>query len=130
MKVNLLCATVIFIFSQIVLAAPQKLKYYVNGKYSIVEVAKVNSVKVNAFCIKNPSCEALKIVNGKPFKVRENNIALAGNPGANYCWDVGAKNRILKDAKGNEYDFCVFTDGSMADAWNLFAKHYPAKRGN
>lgn len=103
-----------------------KFKYFVNGKYTDVETISISSVRVNLLC-KNTACKALKVANGKPFKIQKTEAPFVGNIGANYCWDVGAKNRILLDSKNNQYDFCVFDDGSMIDAWNLYTKHYPPK---
>ncbi|NUN05089.1 MAG: DUF333 domain-containing protein [Bdellovibrio sp.] len=109
-------------------SAGAEFKYYVNGQYKSIVIVKIDGLNFNSSCLKETSCKALRISRGVAFKIHETNSSLAGNPGANYCWDVGAKNRILKDSKNNEYDFCVFDDGSMIDAWNLYAKHYPPKR--
>jgi putative hemolysin len=104
------------------------LKYLSNGKYLDVKIVKIGKSKVSIDCQANTACTALKVANGKAFKIQLTSAPFVGNPGANYCWDIGAKNRILKDEKNNQYDFCVFEDGSMIDAWNLYSKHYPPAR--
>ncbi len=106
----------------------KNLKYLNNGNYLDVKIVKIGKYKVSISCHTNTSCAALKVANGKPFKIQKTDAPFVGNMGANYCWDVGAKNRILLDSKNNQYDFCVFDDGSMIDAWNLYSKHYPPKR--
>lgn len=103
-----------------------KLKYFVNNAYTSVQTQKVGTFRVNDVCSKNPKCKALTVGRGKPVQIQKTKAAFVGNSGANYCWDVGAKNRILKDEKNNQYDYCVFEDGSMIDAWDLFSAHYPA----
>lgn len=103
------------------------LKYYVDKDYVSVPTRRIGKVRVNDMCYRKVStCKALKVSKTSPKSARQKKNTLAGNPGANYCWDLGAKNRILKDDQNNQYDFCVFEDGSMVDAWNLYEAHYPA----
>ncbi|WP_413612888.1 DUF333 domain-containing protein [Bdellovibrio sp. HCB-110] len=103
-----------------------KLKYFVNNAYTQVQTQKIGNFRINDLCVKKQNCKAMLVAKGKPFKVQETKAPFVGNPGANYCWDVGAKNRVLKDEKNNQYDFCVFEDGSMIDAWDLYRAHYPS----
>lgn len=91
-----------------------------------VQTQKIGNFRINDLCVKKQNCKAMLVAKGKPFKVQETKAPFVGNPGANYCWDVGAKNRVLKDEKNNQYDFCVFEDGSMIDAWDLYRAHYPS----
>lgn len=104
-----------------------KLKYFTNNSYILVTTKKIGAFQVNDLCQKNSSCKALQIAKGKPFKIQPTKAPFLGNPAANYCWDAGAKNRILKDEKNNQYDYCVFDDGSMIDAWNLYSAHHGNK---
>lgn len=103
-----------------------KLKYFVNNAYTQVQTQKIGNFRINDLCAQKQNCKAMLVAKGKPFKVQETKAPFVGNPGANYCWDVGAKNRVLKDEKNNQYDFCVFEDGSMIDAWDLYRAHYPS----
>lgn len=105
-----------------------ELRYFVNNAYTKVETKKVDNFRVNDVCVKNKKCKAMEVAKGKPFKIKPTKTPFVGNPGANYCWDAGAKNRVLKDSKNNQYDFCVYEDGSMVDAWDLYSAHYPDKR--
>jgi putative hemolysin len=70
---------------------------------------------------KTPQCEAFKALNRK-VEVKRPNVPLAGHPAAFYCGSAGGLNRILKDSKNNEYDFCEFKDGSMINSWHLYNK--------
>lgn len=108
-------------------ATDTSLRYYNNGKYEQIKMTEIQKAHISSSCIKNgkPSCEAWKVLSGKPKPESESKIPLAGDPAAKYCWDVGAKNRILKSSDNKQYDYCVFADGSMIDAWDLYYKHFP-----
>ncbi|MEN0060262.1 MAG: DUF333 domain-containing protein [Bdellovibrio sp.] len=109
-------------------AANTKMKYYINNAYTTIEIQKQGKVRVDAVCSKKLSkCTALQVANGKRFPASPHKGPLFGNPASSYCWDVGGKSRILKDEKNNQYDYCVFNDGSMVDAWDLYSVHYSNK---
>ena len=105
------------------------LRLYNNEKYEQIKILDFQKAHISSSCIKNgkPSCEAWNIFSGKPKPQSESKIPLAGDPAARYCWDIGAKNRILKSTDNKQYDYCVFSDGSMVDAWDLYYKHFPRK---
>ncbi|MFA4826390.1 MAG: DUF333 domain-containing protein [Methanoregula sp.] len=42
------------------------------------------------------------------------------NPASVNCGKVGGKIEIRKDAQGNEYGMCTFTNGTSCDEWALF----------
>ena len=42
------------------------------------------------------------------------------NPASVNCGKVGGKTEIKKDAQGNEYGMCTFTNGTTCDEWALF----------
>jgi uncharacterized protein len=42
------------------------------------------------------------------------------NPASVNCGNVGGKTEIKKDAQGNEYGMCTFTNGTTCDEWALF----------
>jgi putative hemolysin len=42
------------------------------------------------------------------------------NPASVYCLEQGGKLEIRKDAEGNEYGVCVFSDGSECEEWAFF----------
>lgn len=111
------------------LAAETTLKLFENEKYRDIKIFEVMGTKISADCFKkgNPECAAWKAYSGKPVKVSESKTDLAGNPAARYCGDLKSNNRILKATDGKEYDYCVFTDGSMVDSWSLYNKHFKKK---
>ncbi|MGE5085029.1 MAG: DUF333 domain-containing protein, partial [Bacillota bacterium] len=100
-----------------------------NEKYEQIKMVEIQKAQFSANCLKGGklSCDAWKIFTGKPKQQSESKVPLAGDPAAKYCWDVGAKNRILKSTDNKQYDYCVFSDGSMVDAWDLYYKHFPRK---
>lgn len=102
------------------------LRYLSKESYSVVQTKKINGIRVNEICLKTGStCQALRVLKAKVSSAPKTTAPFVGNPAANFCWDVGAKNRILKDEQNNQYDYCVFEDGSMADAWMLYEAHHP-----
>lgn len=115
----------VFIFSATVFGKDEFL-YFRNEKYETVRIEVVAGHKfINC---KKKNCEALRFLNAKPVERTSNATPEAGHPAARYCWDAGAENRILKENNPAraESDFCLFKDGSMVDAWDLYLKHYPA----
>lgn len=108
--------------------SPLKLRYFQNESYKQVVTEKVGQFRVDEKCAKSSSCKSLQIAKGGPYKIHKTKASFIGNPAANYCWDVGAKNRVLKDEKNNQYDYCVFEDGSIIDAWTLYSSHFPREK--
>ncbi|MFM6928486.1 MAG: DUF333 domain-containing protein, partial [Bdellovibrio sp.] len=100
-------------------AAELTLRLYDGKRYEQVKTLEIQKTQFSANCLKNgkPSCDAWTVFSGKPKPESQNKTPLAGDPAAKYCWDVGSKNRILKSADNKQYDYCVFNDGSMVDAW-------------
>lgn len=109
--------------------AQASLKFFENEKYKDIKITDYQKAHLNSECIKSgrPQCQAWSTFSGKTKDLTKADTPLAGNPAAHYCWDVGAKNRILKAADGKQYDYCVFADSSMIDAWDLYYKHFPRK---
>lgn len=109
--------------------AQTSLKFFENEKYKDIKITEYQKIHLNSECFKGgkPQCQAWLTFTGKAKDLTKAKTPLAGNPAAHYCWDVGAKNRILKAADGKQYDYCVFEDNSMIDAWDLYYKHFPRK---
>ncbi|MFM6929617.1 MAG: DUF333 domain-containing protein [Bdellovibrio sp.] len=124
---NLICSLIVVTFGIQLRAAELSLRYYTNGKYEQIKMTEVQKSRFSINCIKNgkPSCDAWTVFSGKSKPESQNKTPLAGDPAAKYCWDVGSKNRILKSADNKQYDYCVFNDGSMVDAWDLYYRHFP-----
>lgn len=90
-----------------------------------IEVVTQNhsGIEVTSSCFskksKSPLCDAYKALNRK-VEVKRPDVPLAGHPAAFFCGSAGGLNRILKDPKNKEYDFCEFKDGSMINSWHLY----------
>jgi putative hemolysin len=95
-----------------------------NGKsYDKIQVTQIEKLWVNDICVKNKKCQALETAKTKK-EMPVNNTGLAGNPASTYCLANKGVPRILKDEKRQEYDYCIFKDGSLVDSWDLYSKHY------
>lgn len=90
-----------------------------------IETQSHSQVEVTKSCFSKKSksleCDAYKALS-KKVEMKKPDIPLAGHPAAFYCGSAGGLNRILKDSKNNEYDFCEFKDGSMINSWHLYNK--------
>jgi len=109
--------------------AQTSLRIYENDVYKNVKISEFQGAHLNSECIKGgkPQCKAWSCFLEKPKPRSKSNFPLAGDPAAQYCWDVEAKNRILKSVDNKQYDYCVFSDNSMIDSWDLYYKHFPRK---
>lgn len=98
--------------------------------YDLVAIVGHNGVSISQSCLKKTkkSCDALKALQSKVDLAQTPGVGVIGNPAARYCLANNALNRILLDSKGAEYDFCLFNDGSLVDAWDLYNKHYRESR--
>lgn len=96
-------------------------------KYQIVKTFDVEGVTISQGCkVKGKmSCEAWSAVINK--RAPASSSGVLGNPAAKYCGEYNAFNRIFLDAKGREFDFCVFKDNSSIDAWSLYYKHHGSR---
>lgn len=95
------------------------------NKYETVALVDYQGVKISKSCLKSSQmqCQAWGAVLKKVEKQAPPS-RVAGNPAARYCLANNANNRILVDSQKHEFDYCVFSDGSMIDAWTLFNKHH------
>lgn len=94
-------------------------------KYQNVEVIKTLGVHVSSNCKntkESKTCMALMALIKNSNLRYVSSTPLAGNPAARNCYAFDAVNRILFDRDRKEFDYCVFPDGSMIDAWSLFYK--------
>lgn len=98
--------------------------FTVDGKTRKIETQKFNSTNLSADCFQKnaatPDCDAFRILSKKNVEEKRPDIPLAGHPAAYFCGSIGGLNRILKDEKNNDYDFCEFKDKSLIDAWDLY----------
>lgn len=124
MKLFKLSLMVLFLYSSGSYAL--NLKLYEKEKYKDVAITEFQGAKISSSCIKKDKadCKAWTAFTGKPAKRSKAVKELLGNPAALYCADLKSMNRILKDDTGNQYDYCVFDDGSMVDSWSIYNKHF------
>lgn len=118
----------IMIFSMVMWAswAGADLKVFDGKSYQPLKVQEFQQLKLSMNCFKGktPQCEAWK---ASRKRVARTNLpqALGGNPAARYCLDAGGENRIAKTDAGQEYDYCLFKDGSLVESWGLYNKFNP-----
>lgn len=109
-------------------AADLGLKYYDSSTkvYKPIQVIEKDGVTISKDCLKSGKmkCQAWDAVLNKKALTPTPGVGVVGNPAARYCHDYNANNLIVLDAKKNEYDYCVFSDGSMIDSWSLYYKHF------
>lgn len=110
-------------------AADMTYKVFEDDKYREVKISVHEGTRVSSDCLKNGkiNCAAWSSYQGKPATRSKANKELMGNPAALYCWDLKAKNLILKASDGSQSDYCVFADGSMIDSWQIYRKHFDKK---
>ena len=94
------------------------------GKTEIKKDAEGNEYGMCTFT-DGTSCDEWALFRGegcKPFTpVTKTQVAVGlANPASVNCGKLGGKTEIKKDAEGNEYGMCTFTDGTSCDEWALF----------
>lgn len=106
-------------------ASAETLTMVLPGKIVTVTTQIVGGVQISDSCVKKkekqPSCQAYRALL-KRVSSKKPDVPLAGHPAAFYCGSAGGLNRIVKDSKNNEFDFCEFKDGSMINSWHLYNK--------
>lgn len=91
-------------------------------KYKPIKMIDYKGRLVSEDCQKKTKMDCLAL-NPKPTKkAKANNVPLLGHPASDYCAQVNGKSRILFDKKNDQYDFCLFEDGSMTESWSLYNK--------
>lgn len=88
------------------------------GKIQKIEVIKMNNIHFNKECQKlAEKCHAFKALR---MDLKTKHLSkLAGHPASKMCKTYGGQSIILKDEEKNEYDYCLFSDASMIDSWDL-----------
>ena len=49
----------------------------------------------------------------------ENLYGKVPNPSSVYCQELGYKSELRSDSAGNQYDICIFPDGSECRSWDF-----------
>jgi putative hemolysin len=87
-----------------------------------IKFEKLNGVLVNDLCLKEKK-ECLKLIDSikknKIETVKTDKKAPLGNPASTNCEAHQGQSEILRDAKHNEYDFCVLDKKYFVDSWDL-----------
>ena len=109
-------------------AAPLELKVFKKDKYETVKIQEHKGLRLSGECFKTktPKCQALD-ESARKVTPSKSAIPLEGNPAARLCLDHGGLNRILLSSDQKQYDYCLFKDGSMVDAWDLYNHFNPKK---
>ena len=99
-------------------SAMAKTLYLPSSKKSVpIEILTKDNVKINSLCLKlDKKCKALMATKLKINKVKHQD---GSHPASVGCEQKGGESIILQDDKRNDYDFCLFKDGSMIDSWDL-----------
>jgi hypothetical protein len=107
---------------------PSEFTTFKDGKYESVKVQEHEGFHLSEACFKTktPKCQAWEATQ-KKVTASKSKIPLEGNPAARFCLDHEGLNRILIDKSNKQYDYCLFKDGSMVDAWDLYYHFNPKK---
>lgn len=82
-----------------------------------IEIVTKDKVKINSLCSKlDKKCKALIATKIKLTKTKHQD---GSHPASIGCERKGGESIILQDEKRNDYDYCLFKDGSMIDSWDL-----------
>lgn len=102
---------------------------FIEDKYHIFKTKEFEKIELTEGCLKSatPKCQAYEFAQIKPKNL---SVKYPGfnNFSAIHCDAVGGKNLLALDDKNNHYNFCRFDDGSMANSWSMYYKHFPAKQ--
>lgn len=99
---------------------------FLDDEYKIFKTRTVQEIELATDCFKKdkPDCLAYHISQQKPPPLKFIHETI-NNLGAVNCAGVGGKNLIAFDYEHKEYNFCRFTDGSMANSWSMYFKYHP-----
>lgn len=102
-------------------ARPQEFKMSENKKYVEIKTRELEGLQLTTDCFKSakPKCDSLAATT-KKIAMSDSKIPLTGHPAARLCLDYDGLNRILISKDKDQYDFCLFKDGSMINAWDLY----------
>ena len=91
-----------------------------DSQYAQVKIVEIDGLKVNGFCKKNKKCQAIESTKNKvTFTTKKGQV---GHPYSQACKKVNGRGVFLKDKKMNQYDYCLFQDGSLISSRDLHAK--------
>lgn len=100
---------------------------FIEDAYQVFKTKKFEKLEISESCFKKdkPQCEAYSFSQIKP---KDLSIKVPGlnNKSAIHCEAVGGRNLLALDNKGNQYNFCRFSDSSMVNSWSMHYKHFPS----
>ncbi|MFS4460662.1 DUF333 domain-containing protein [Bdellovibrio sp. HCB2-146] len=114
-------------FSSMALAT-DGLKIYDGKVYKSFVTKEYQGMRFTEGCLEKnpPTCDAYKATLTPAIEKKKFPTPLVGHPAAQYCLDAGGENRIAKGRQNEQYDYCLFKDGSMIDSWDLYFKFHKA----
>lgn len=99
---------------------------FIEDAYKIFKTKTHEEFELETSCFKKdkPQCDAYTFAQVKPKNITLKHEAL-NNFAAIHCADITGKNLIALDANRNEFNFCLFKDGSMVNSWSVYFKYNP-----
>lgn len=90
-----------------------------------VSIVEYNKLHLTKDCLKGsaPKCLAFEATKKKGTLAKPE-IKLLGDPASRYCHGKQGVSRILESSDKKQYDYCLFSDGSMIDSWDLYYLHF------
>jgi len=64
-------------------------------------------------------CKEESATTSEELKELEGLYAGVPNPASVYCQEVGYKTELRSDSAGNQYEMCIFPDGSECRSWDF-----------
>lgn len=116
-----------FIFALLAnIAVAGNYRVFEKESYVDIKTRVFNNLELTEKCFKSvlPKCDAFDATI-KKTPLSKSTTDMLGNLSSRYCHDKGGSSRILIDNDNRQFDFCLFKDKSMIDAWDLYYKHYP-----
>lgn len=112
--------------------AAEGLRIYDGKDYKNLAIKDYQGMSFTEECLQKipPTCDAYKATLTQVIEIKKSPIPLLGHPAARYCLDAGGENRIVKGGKNEQYDYCLFKDGSMIDSWHLYYKFHKTAEKN
>mgnify|MGYP001602787328 FL=1 len=98
---------------------------FLNDTYKVFKTKRFEELEIEVSCFKKnkPRCKAFDFSKIKPKEIKSTQASM-NNFAAIHCADISGRNLIALDSKRNEYNFCYFKDGSMANSWSIYFKHH------
>ncbi|MGB2698715.1 MAG: DUF333 domain-containing protein [Candidatus Zixiibacteriota bacterium] len=65
------------------------------------------------------NCQKKTAIETEKISELQNLYAGVPNPSSVYCQELGYKGEIKTDTSGNQYELCIFPDGSECRSWDF-----------